>query len=476
MATLKQPPPQGIMRRYVRRAVSPLRRLWSISCVMVCTSVFVARLLPLVTNLDPAPFRFPPLRPLPSDRVTLTGVELLFEGDSFFKGPESFLFNSDGSFYTGLSDGTIVRVVPGGGGKPAAYTTVARTGRLVEGCGKPQKESLCGRPLGLRADPSVPGAILVADAYLGLMRVMPTTGAVTVLVDPSTHNLTLVNDLEVSADGSTVYFTNTGRFPRNAIHKILAEGRPTGSLLSYHLPTGRVHRLLDNLVMPNGLTLTHDGKALLVCSTFYSGIYRVELPSLDTGTAATDEDDRGNKQDAEQIGVITEVELDVDGEGSIIGEEVVGVTTPVALGSGAHVEEFTYREKLVQNDLQGTPDNIRRYTSPDGNVKAYLVALGSKRASPFSLPQMLAPFTSLRRVAGLLSLNTVTSFIPRSCLIVMVDDFGKEIKTFEDPTARKGGCYWPSEAEVHDGWLYLGSFQTPFLARARASSFEVYEG
>lgn len=75
------------------------------------------------------------------------------------QGPESFVFNADGSFYTGLADGRIVQVwapaaTPGAKAVPPRYEVVARTGAEVAGCGSLELEPVCGRPLGMRRLPS----------------------------------------------------------------------------------------------------------------------------------------------------------------------------------------------------------------------------------------------------------------------------------------------------------------------------------
>lgn len=358
----------------------------------------------LRSEVDPQPLSLPPLRPLPdlsADGSTRLTVERLFEGEPGFQGPESFVFDGDGSAFTGLADGRIVRMRLDGA--VPEVETVAHTGRDVVGCGTLAMEPVCGRPLGLRAERG--GTLLVADAYLGLLRVDPRTGGVETLVGRDRHNLTLVNDVEVDAEHGVVYFTNTGRFPRNQIHRSLIEASPSGSVLAFHLQSGRVEVLAPNLVMPNGVALTHDGSALLVCTTVLSGIYRIELHGPARGQV-----------------------------------------------------------RLVQNDLQGTPDNIRRHRAPtDGQPGTYLVALGSKRSLPFSLPQFLAPFSILRKLVGVLDLEMTTALIPRAGLVVEVDDGGHAVHFFQDPDL---GAFWVSEAEVHGGFMYLGSWRTPFLARA----------
>ena len=70
----------------------------------------------------------------------------------------------------------------------------------------------------------------------------------------------------------------------------------------------------------------------------------------------------------------------------------------------------------------------------------------------------------IRRLSSLLGLETITGLVPRSCLVVEVDDRGRELRTLTDASKT---CYWASEAEVIGGWLYIGSWRTPFLARAR---------
>lgn len=46
--------------------------------------------------------------------------------------------------------------------------------------GSREQESNCGRPLGIRVGPN--GTLFVADAYLGVFEVNPTTGECTVSV------------------------------------------------------------------------------------------------------------------------------------------------------------------------------------------------------------------------------------------------------------------------------------------------------
>lgn len=103
--------------------------------------LFVSILIPavivqLASDINPSLINLPPLRPLPGDSATaldgLVGpIERLFEGGIF--GPESLLGCEDGTLLTGLADGRIVRLFPGGNGTDGSpsprFEVVARTGR-----------------------------------------------------------------------------------------------------------------------------------------------------------------------------------------------------------------------------------------------------------------------------------------------------------------------------------------------------------
>ena len=110
------------------------------------------------------------------------------------------------------------------------------------------------------------------------------------------------------------------------------------------------------------------------------------------------------------------------------------------------------------------PDNLRRVPSDGSGPGTYLVALGSKRSAPFSLPQFVAPFLKLRSLMAFLDLETVTALVPQSCIAVEIDDNGKVLHHFQDLEKK---CVWPSEFEVHGGYLYIGSWRTPYVARAK---------
>ncbi len=165
-------------------------------------------------------------------------------------GPEDVAVRADGTIYTGVQDGRIMRLAPDGG-----VDTVADTG---------------GRPLGIEVHPD--GDLVVCDAYRGLLRVDPATGAIAVLVDEvDGEPMLLCDNAAIAADG-TIYFSDSSRrFTLAHWRADLMEHSGTGRLLRRD-PSGRVEVLLSGLQFANGVALAADGSFVAVAET---GAYRV---------------------------------------------------------------------------------------------------------------------------------------------------------------------------------------------------------
>jgi sugar lactone lactonase YvrE len=166
-------------------------------------------------------------------------------------GPEDVAVAADGSVYTGVEDGRILRL-PAGGGPPVL---VADTG---------------SRPLGVEVGPD--GDLIVCDAYRGLLRVAPDTGRVDVLVDEVGGEPMLLCDNAAVAPDGAVYFSDSSRhFTLAHWRADLIEHSGTGRLLRRD-PDGNVDVLLDGLQFANGVALAADGSFVAVAET---GAYRV---------------------------------------------------------------------------------------------------------------------------------------------------------------------------------------------------------
>lgn len=187
--------------------------------------------------------------------------------------PEDVVLDSAGRLYTGVEDGRVYRwpASPHPGSRPELYADTH------------------GRPLGLEIDPR-DGALLVCDAYRGLLRV-PAAGQVRVLADGyHGRRFRFVNNAAVAGDG-TVYFSDTSsRFRIEHFKHDLLEHRPSGRIFRYCPAEKRVSLCADGMYFPNGVALTPDESALLVCETGTYRLIRVELSGSAAGkrTVLTD--------------------------------------------------------------------------------------------------------------------------------------------------------------------------------------------
>jgi sugar lactone lactonase YvrE len=170
----------------------------------------------------------------------LSGVQLLAKGK--LNGPEDIAVDNDGTVYTGLEDGRIVKISSEGDVK-----SFAETG---------------GRPLGLQWGPR--GDLIVADGVRGLLSVNPK-GEVTVLVPRAeTVPLEMADDLDVSSSGLIYFSDATGPEVQMDYYQDLMIHRPMGRLLRFDYYTDELEELLTGLYFANGVALSPDEDFVLV--------------------------------------------------------------------------------------------------------------------------------------------------------------------------------------------------------------------
>lgn len=180
-------------------------------------------------------------------------------------GPEDVACARDGSVYSGLDDGRIVRWRG-----PGAPQTVVNTR---------------GRPLGLVFDDQ--GDLLVADAVRGLLRITPQ-GQVIVLADQYDGvPFKFADDLDIADDG-TIWFTDASqRFGFRQTVLDFWEGSMTGRLLSYDPRSRRVRVHMDGLFFANGVSVAANDEYVLVSETGKARIQRLWLKGPKAGTVDT---------------------------------------------------------------------------------------------------------------------------------------------------------------------------------------------
>jgi sugar lactone lactonase YvrE len=177
------------------------------------------------------------------------------------KGPETVIEGPDGALYTGLTNGSIIRMTPDG--EESLYSTVYT------------------RPLGLAFDQQ--GVLYVANSEYGLVAVA-TDGSFKVVAEGLDEGrFVFINDVDVAPDGM-VYFTETStKFPIEESRPAFFEHRPNGRLLSYNPNTGEVITVLDQLYYANGLAIEKNGMFALVSETTRYQVRRVYLDSARLG-------------------------------------------------------------------------------------------------------------------------------------------------------------------------------------------------
>ena len=126
---------------------------------------------------------------------------------------------------------------------------------------------------------------------MGLVRVT-LSGEVELLTDQTERSLfsiqddttiRMADDLDIAPDG-TIYFTDaTKRYDIANWGLDLLEGRPNGRLLSFDPKSRKTRTVCDNLIFPNGVCLTHDGRHLLVASTWTCSILIFDLQNMSDG-------------------------------------------------------------------------------------------------------------------------------------------------------------------------------------------------
>ncbi|MGE2713432.1 SMP-30/gluconolactonase/LRE family protein [Mycolicibacterium litorale] len=208
--------------------------------------------------ISPVRWRPPPveeLPALPSPAVTVVPVP----GHA----PEDVVVDAQGRLWTGVDDGRILRLTPGGG-EP---TVVANTG---------------GRPLGLAV--ARDGRLLICDSPRGLLALDPDTGALEPLVEAvDGRHLQFCSNVTETADG-TIYFTeSTSAFTYAHFKGAALEARGRGGLFRRDAD-GTVTTLADGLYFTNGVTVTADGSALVFAETLGRRLSKFWLTGPKAGT------------------------------------------------------------------------------------------------------------------------------------------------------------------------------------------------
>lgn len=195
------------------------------------------------------PSEAPPLTGVYAPNALLAGVEKLSAGTA----PESVAVNAAGEIFTGLLDGTVVRVARGEAPVVIAETDTQLLGMAFDAAGD-----------------------LIVCGLEGQLLSISEDGAVRELVrDVNGVPLTFVNDLDIAADG-TIYFSESSTQTTDTLRDML-EHHGDGRLLAYHPDSGQTDVLLEDLYYANGVALSADESFVLVVETTKYRIRRLWL-------------------------------------------------------------------------------------------------------------------------------------------------------------------------------------------------------
>lgn len=202
-----------------------------------------AYLLFLPVPINPVSWTPPPLdlAPYPPNERLKPAERLAKDAG---KGPEGLALDRAGNLYAGYDDGRVLRFdADGGNAKELANTA--------------------GRPLGLAVAPN--GDVYVADAMRGLMRISPDGLATVLSVEAEGVPFKFVDDVDVTADGSKLYFSDASS--RFGFHEVMAdvfEHAPNGRVLEFDVASGQTRVLMRDLHFANGVTMGPGDEYLLV--------------------------------------------------------------------------------------------------------------------------------------------------------------------------------------------------------------------
>ncbi|MBN3275553.1 APMAP protein, partial [Polyodon spathula] len=461
----------------------------------------VSLLIPLIgaiilleSPIEPQYLSFPE-PPLMSEALEpnfkLRQAERLFEGQLI--GPES-MANIGGVLYTGTADGKIIKIEDG------KMHTLATLGRPP--CGTQKDELTCGRPLGIRASQN--RTLFVADAYLGIFEVNPFTGKVEVLVPTripvNGKSLSFVNDLDVTRDGRKIYFTDSSsKWQRRDYAYLIMEGINDGrSALIDSLRVRKRRSRTENQPGEKKTRKCHSETHLQGAGIVYHRLVCLWfcLPSLVNQTTDPQRhlrDKLKNSTPKIKLGTCAVLPnppvcllchlLEYD----TFTKEVTVLMDDLRFPNGVQLspnEDFVLVAEMTMarirrcyvsglnkggldlfvENLPGFPDNIRSSSSG-----GYWVAMSAVRPNPgFSMLDFLSQKPWIKKIIfKLLSQEALMQFLPKYSLVMELYDNGVCKRSFHDPHGTV--ATYVSEAHELDGYLYLGSFRSPFLCRLNLS-------
>lgn len=298
-------------------------------------------------------------------------------------GPEDAIIGADGALYIATGEGDVLRRAPSG--EMSVYATTG------------------GRPLGIETAPD--GAIWVADAYLGLMRLSDGEAELVSTETSDGAPIRYANSFDFAPDGAIWLSDASTKFGAKASGgtlqgsylEIFEHGR-TGRIIRFDPATGEAETKLTGISFANGVAMGASGAWLLFVETGETAVRRLWIDGPREG----------------------------------------------------QVED-------VLTNLPGFPDNIKR--DRDGG---FLLGLVSKRAPA---ADMLAPYPVLRKVVQRLPAGVRPKAVSHGFIIRLTPE-GEVDEVWQDPSGAYP--LTTGAVRDADGALWVTSLSADWLARLPA--------
>ncbi|MGQ0697653.1 MAG: SMP-30/gluconolactonase/LRE family protein [Panacagrimonas sp.] len=194
----------------------------------------------------------------------LRGVQRIADGG--VDGPEAIAFDANGRLFTGLGDGRIVSM----GSKGSDCRVIGNTG---------------GRPLGLHVQSD--GAVLIADAVKGLLRLGYDGQVEQLAVHAEGIRIGFADDLDVDADGRVYFSDASWKFGWGEQMNDVFEHGARGRLIRYDATSGDATTFLAELHFANGVALGPEQAFVLINETTEYKITRYWLKGDKAATRET---------------------------------------------------------------------------------------------------------------------------------------------------------------------------------------------
>lgn len=201
----------------------------------------------------------------------LSDVDVIAEGE--VESPEDVILDDDDYLYSGNRHGDIIRYLPPDYSRHEVYAHIG------------------GSPLGMSFDKA--GDLLVCVGGMGLYRVKKSDRSVEKVTDETNRSLfsmvddsrlRLADDLDIAPDGKIYFSEATVRYEMHDWPVDALESRGNGRIVCHDPATGTTRTVLKNLVFPNGVCTSHDGKSILFAESWGCRINRFWLEGPKKGT------------------------------------------------------------------------------------------------------------------------------------------------------------------------------------------------